>query len=208
MTCPGLRHPLPRLRRKLGGSPRLCEHSRRDLTHRECSAHTRLYERHNRTVRGSAEDKEKCREVQSEPLVLSVLSFACLFVCLFARGTRFISFRGTRRRSAPPLPGVPRAQARPAAAMGGRVTRVFRNFNVENRARREISKEKPTAAPRHRTARLDAMAGERRPRPPSGSRCGTGDIESGAGRAGHAGSRCGAAVGDRGDYSGQQREGG
>ncbi|NWS90211.1 NDUF4 factor, partial [Toxostoma redivivum] len=39
--------------------------------------------------------------------------------------------------------------------MGGRVTRVFRNFNVENRARREISKEKPTPAPRHRTARLD-----------------------------------------------------
>ncbi|NXL16213.1 NDUF4 factor, partial [Setophaga kirtlandii] len=42
--------------------------------------------------------------------------------------------------------------------MGGRVTRVFRNFNVENRASREISKEKPTPAPRHRTARLDAMA--------------------------------------------------
>ncbi|NXW71721.1 NDUF4 factor, partial [Hirundo rustica] len=41
--------------------------------------------------------------------------------------------------------------------MGGRVTRAFRNFNVENRARREISKEKPTPAPRHRTARLDAM---------------------------------------------------
>ncbi|NWU78990.1 NDUF4 factor, partial [Onychorhynchus coronatus] len=42
--------------------------------------------------------------------------------------------------------------------MGGRVTRVFRTFNVENRARREISKEKPTPAPRHRTARLDATA--------------------------------------------------
>ncbi|NXG12722.1 NDUF4 factor, partial [Sakesphorus luctuosus] len=37
--------------------------------------------------------------------------------------------------------------------MGGRVTRVFRTFNVESRARREISKEKPTPAPRHRTAR-------------------------------------------------------
>lgn len=55
---------------------------------------------------------------------------------------------------------------------------------------------------------------ERRPRPPAGSRSGTGDIESGAGRAGHAGSRggCGdgrgAAVGDRGDYSGQRCEGG
>ncbi|NWR03830.1 NDUF4 factor, partial [Paradoxornis webbianus] len=42
--------------------------------------------------------------------------------------------------------------------MGGRVSRVFRNFNVENRARREISKEKPTPAPRHRTARPDTMA--------------------------------------------------
>ncbi|NXO35645.1 NDUF4 factor, partial [Locustella ochotensis] len=42
--------------------------------------------------------------------------------------------------------------------MGGRVTRVFRNFNVENRARREISKEKPTPAPRHRTAKLDTTA--------------------------------------------------
>ncbi|NWV13781.1 NDUF4 factor, partial [Ptilonorhynchus violaceus] len=42
--------------------------------------------------------------------------------------------------------------------MGGRVTRVFRNFNVENRASREISKEKPTPAPRHPTARPDAMA--------------------------------------------------
>ncbi|NWX85899.1 NDUF4 factor, partial [Nothoprocta ornata] len=42
--------------------------------------------------------------------------------------------------------------------MGARVTRVFRTFNVENRARREISKEKPTPAPRHPTARLDALA--------------------------------------------------
>ncbi|XP_027748932.1 NADH dehydrogenase [ubiquinone] 1 alpha subcomplex assembly factor 4 isoform X1 [Empidonax traillii] len=42
--------------------------------------------------------------------------------------------------------------------MGGRVTRVFRTFNVESRARREISKEKPTPAPRHPTTRLDATA--------------------------------------------------
>ncbi|NXK97466.1 NDUF4 factor, partial [Formicarius rufipectus] len=42
--------------------------------------------------------------------------------------------------------------------MGGRVTRVFRTFNVESRARREISKEKPTPAPRHPTARLDTAA--------------------------------------------------
>ncbi|NWH62680.1 NDUF4 factor, partial [Geococcyx californianus] len=42
--------------------------------------------------------------------------------------------------------------------MGGRLTRVFRSFNVESRARREISKEKPTPAPRHPTARLDQLA--------------------------------------------------
>ncbi|NXJ75797.1 NDUF4 factor, partial [Trogon melanurus] len=45
--------------------------------------------------------------------------------------------------------------------MGGRLTRVFRTFNIESRARREISKEKPTAAPRHRTARLDELADHR-----------------------------------------------
>ncbi|XP_040920033.1 NADH dehydrogenase [ubiquinone] 1 alpha subcomplex assembly factor 4 [Toxotes jaculatrix] len=33
--------------------------------------------------------------------------------------------------------------------MGARVVRMFRNFNLENRALREISKEKPRAAPRH-----------------------------------------------------------
>ncbi|CAM4643427.1 NADH dehydrogenase [ubiquinone] 1 alpha subcomplex assembly factor 4 [Lepidochelys kempii] len=37
--------------------------------------------------------------------------------------------------------------------MGARVTRVFRNFNLESRATREISKEKPTSAPRHPVAR-------------------------------------------------------
>ncbi|NXY71134.1 NDUF4 factor, partial [Glareola pratincola] len=42
--------------------------------------------------------------------------------------------------------------------MGGRLTRVFRTFNVESRARREISKEKPTPAPRHPTSRLDELA--------------------------------------------------
>uniref|UniRef100_A0A8C9F3M1 NADH dehydrogenase [ubiquinone] 1 alpha subcomplex assembly factor 4 n=1 Tax=Pavo cristatus TaxID=9049 RepID=A0A8C9F3M1_PAVCR len=41
--------------------------------------------------------------------------------------------------------------------MGGRLTRVFRTFNVESRARREISKEKPTPAPRHPTSRLDEL---------------------------------------------------
>ncbi|XP_054474721.1 NADH dehydrogenase [ubiquinone] 1 alpha subcomplex assembly factor 4 [Anoplopoma fimbria] len=33
--------------------------------------------------------------------------------------------------------------------MGARVARMFRNFNLENRVHREISKEKPRAAPRH-----------------------------------------------------------
>lgn len=33
--------------------------------------------------------------------------------------------------------------------MGARVARMTRNFNLENRAFREISKEKPRAAPRH-----------------------------------------------------------
>lgn len=49
-----------------------------------------------------------------------------------------------------------------AAAMGGRLARVFRTFNVESRARREISKEKPTPAPRHPTSRLDELTGEGR----------------------------------------------
>ncbi|ETE64544.1 NADH dehydrogenase [ubiquinone] 1 alpha subcomplex assembly factor 4, partial [Ophiophagus hannah] len=33
--------------------------------------------------------------------------------------------------------------------MGGRLTRVLSKFNVENRAHREISKDKPRPAPRH-----------------------------------------------------------
>ncbi|XP_005145154.1 NADH dehydrogenase [ubiquinone] 1 alpha subcomplex assembly factor 4 [Melopsittacus undulatus] len=41
--------------------------------------------------------------------------------------------------------------------MGGRLARVFRTFNVENRARREISREKPRPAPRHPTSRLDEL---------------------------------------------------
>ncbi|KAH1173342.1 hypothetical protein KIL84_017181 [Mauremys mutica] len=37
--------------------------------------------------------------------------------------------------------------------MGARVTRAFRNFNLENRATREISKDRPAPAPRHAVAR-------------------------------------------------------
>lgn len=33
--------------------------------------------------------------------------------------------------------------------MGARVARIFRNFNLENRVHREISREKPLTAPRH-----------------------------------------------------------
>ncbi|XP_035535033.1 NADH dehydrogenase [ubiquinone] 1 alpha subcomplex assembly factor 4 isoform X2 [Morone saxatilis] len=36
--------------------------------------------------------------------------------------------------------------------MGARVARMFRNFNLENRVHREISKEKPLPAPRHAAA--------------------------------------------------------
>ncbi|KAM9018926.1 NADH dehydrogenase [ubiquinone] 1 alpha subcomplex assembly factor 4 [Ara ararauna] len=41
--------------------------------------------------------------------------------------------------------------------MGGQLARVFRAFNVESRARREISREKPRPAPRHPTSRRDAL---------------------------------------------------
>ncbi|XP_027710375.1 NADH dehydrogenase [ubiquinone] 1 alpha subcomplex assembly factor 4 [Vombatus ursinus] len=37
--------------------------------------------------------------------------------------------------------------------MGARVTRAFRNFNLDNRAEREISKVKPSAAPMHPTTK-------------------------------------------------------
>ncbi|XP_075940718.1 NADH dehydrogenase [ubiquinone] 1 alpha subcomplex assembly factor 4 [Anarhichas minor] len=42
--------------------------------------------------------------------------------------------------------------------MGARVARMFRNFNLENRVHREISKEKPRAAPRYE-ANLPPSAG-------------------------------------------------
>ncbi|XP_042359457.1 NADH dehydrogenase [ubiquinone] 1 alpha subcomplex assembly factor 4 [Plectropomus leopardus] len=35
--------------------------------------------------------------------------------------------------------------------MGARVARMFRNINLENRVHRELTKEKPRAAPRHET---------------------------------------------------------
>ncbi|XP_054618057.1 NADH dehydrogenase [ubiquinone] 1 alpha subcomplex assembly factor 4 [Dunckerocampus dactyliophorus] len=39
--------------------------------------------------------------------------------------------------------------------MGARVVRMFRNFNLENRVQREISKEKPRSAPRHAVTQAD-----------------------------------------------------
>ncbi|XP_054900262.1 NADH dehydrogenase [ubiquinone] 1 alpha subcomplex assembly factor 4 isoform X2 [Poeciliopsis prolifica] len=38
--------------------------------------------------------------------------------------------------------------------MGARLARIFRNYNVEDRALREISKEKPRSAPRHVTTAM------------------------------------------------------
>ncbi|XP_074541431.1 NADH dehydrogenase [ubiquinone] 1 alpha subcomplex assembly factor 4 [Halichoeres trimaculatus] len=40
--------------------------------------------------------------------------------------------------------------------MGARVARMFRNFNLENRVHRELSKEKPRLAPRHVGSALSA----------------------------------------------------
>ncbi|CAL8311672.1 unnamed protein product [Lota lota] len=42
--------------------------------------------------------------------------------------------------------------------MGARVSRMFRNFNLENRVIREISKEKPHVAPRHKTEILPSVS--------------------------------------------------
>ncbi|XP_071334562.1 NADH dehydrogenase [ubiquinone] 1 alpha subcomplex assembly factor 4 isoform X2 [Trachinotus anak] len=43
--------------------------------------------------------------------------------------------------------------------MGARVARMFRNFNLENRVFRELSKEKPRAAPRHAVTPPPSAAG-------------------------------------------------
>ncbi|XP_037100010.1 NADH dehydrogenase [ubiquinone] 1 alpha subcomplex assembly factor 4 [Syngnathus acus] len=52
--------------------------------------------------------------------------------------------------------------------MGARVVRMFRNFNLENRVVREISKEKPRSAPRHKLT------------PPTTTDPGEAEISSGA----------------------------
>ncbi|KAF7470638.1 NADH dehydrogenase [ubiquinone] 1 alpha subcomplex assembly factor 4 [Marmota monax] len=55
--------------------------------------------------------------------------------------------RGHRRRCFPTC--VVNLRASSYEEMGARMTRAIRNFNIENRAEREISKPKPSAAPRH-----------------------------------------------------------
>ncbi|XP_076021902.1 NADH dehydrogenase [ubiquinone] 1 alpha subcomplex assembly factor 4 [Genypterus blacodes] len=44
--------------------------------------------------------------------------------------------------------------------MGARVARLVRNFNLENRVHRELSRQKPSAAPRHTAPGLTAPAAE------------------------------------------------
>ncbi|XP_036271015.1 NADH dehydrogenase [ubiquinone] 1 alpha subcomplex assembly factor 4 [Pipistrellus kuhlii] len=55
------------------------------------------------------------------------------------------------------LAGFPTCGVNPRAswckAMGAAVVRAIKNFNLENRAAREISKAKPSAAPRHPSTR-------------------------------------------------------
>ncbi|EDL05532.1 RIKEN cDNA 1110007M04, isoform CRA_b [Mus musculus] len=58
--------------------------------------------------------------------------------------------------------------------MGARVTRALRNFNVEKRAEREISKRKPSMAPKHPSTR--DLLQEHRSRECSPSQA-SGDIE-------------------------------
>jgi hypothetical protein len=65
-------------------------------------------------------------------------------------------------------------------AMGASVTRAVRNFNLENRAEREISKLKPSTAPRHPSTKsllLEHLSREWCGAPALGGRAREGDIE-------------------------------
>lgn len=44
--------------------------------------------------------------------------------------------------------------------MGARVARMFRNFNLENRVHREISRDKPRSAPKHAVPAVPAVPAE------------------------------------------------
>lgn len=58
--------------------------------------------------------------------------------------------RGHPRRRLPTCAVIPGLQD---VEMGARVSRAFRNFNLENRTEREISKMKPSTAPKHPSTR-------------------------------------------------------
>lgn len=84
--------------------------------------------------------------------------------------------RGHPRRRLPTCAVSPGLQD---VEMGARVSRAFRNFNLENRTEREISKMKPSTAPKHPSTRvllqeqLSRECGPSLPPPPQVS----GDIE-------------------------------
>lgn len=59
--------------------------------------------------------------------------------------------RGHPRRRLPTCAVSPGLQD---VEMGARVSRAFRNFNLENRTEREISKMKPSTAPKHPSTRV------------------------------------------------------
>lgn len=66
-------------------------------------------------------------------------------------GVRMLrAHRGHPRRRHPTCAESPGLQD---VEMGARVSRAFRNFNLENRAEREISKMKPSTAPKHPSTR-------------------------------------------------------
>lgn len=66
-------------------------------------------------------------------------------------GVRMLrAHRGHPRRWLPTCAVSPELQD---VEMGARVSRAFRNFNLENRAEREISKMKPSTAPKHPSTR-------------------------------------------------------
>ncbi|MEJ1274870.1 NADHubiquinone oxidoreductase complex assembly factor 4 [Cricetulus griseus] len=66
--------------------------------------------------------------------------------------------------------------------MGARVSRAVRNFNLENRAEREISRTKPSTAPKHPSTR--DLLREQLSRECHPSRESHGDIEVVPGRGG------------------------
>lgn len=98
-------------------------------------------------------------------------------------GVRMLrAHRGHLRRRLPTCAVSPGLQD---VEMGARVSRAFRNFNLENRTEREISKMKPSTAPKHPSTRvllqeqLSRECGPSLPPPPPPQA--SGDIEGSAG---------------------------